>query len=460
MTASPPALPPELITTIVDELRDDYNSLAACALVDSDFCAAAQPHFFRAIWVHRANLRFYDIGQRGLHRGVYMPSGTFRAVAKIFARSRHLAGYVKDLSLDLPDSTNEDVPLTEIVNATSSNLERLLISGLGVEWTQLSSPLKDAILGAIGNRTQRKLHLLNLRNLPAKEVYSAMQRVEVLSIHSSTFAFPVPIEDEFPDFLPPQITPPNSSIRHLILSNGFDDTFTLLLSPDAPVLCNVSKLYLHARGFTHAQRLLNKISNTLEDLTLDCADFRHPFTLQELPNLQSLTLRMSRGIARNLPSGLPDTLLNLTLTPRTSLTLLFELQSRVSEPPWDLSFSTSVANINFGLGTGLVGSVDLLRTRFQLSFQDPFPSLSPNVGVGASAPALDHPRKMAYWQERAFEEFGVGMRRIFGGDSSHDTAPSSSNEDDAADVSGEAPIRLAKVKVEWIQEGTYVARLP
>ncbi|KAJ7061794.1 hypothetical protein C8F01DRAFT_1138382 [Mycena amicta] len=380
-----PSLPFELITAIVDELSSDHPTLKSCCLVSSDFCGPSQRHLFRAIWVRRANWQHYTIGQQALHRGVTTPSGTFRQADSILAKSPHLAVYVRDLTIDLPDSVDEDVPLTRILEAVGGNLERFVVSGMRVKWQDLSDALASVVMDAIASSGLRRLHLLSLRDMPVDELYGAMKRVTALSIHSSTFAVP-DTTDENEVSRKRGVSP----IEHLILSASLRDTYDIILSPHAPVLGNVSKLCIRV-PMTHvcadADRLLTAVARTLETLVLDC-DLSEPRFLPDLPYLRSLTLRMSRGIARRLPTGLADTL--HTLPPLADgLTLMFALRTRIAEPPW--------------ADEGVVLTPGPTRVRLQVLLDTELVPLPVALGGG----------RIAAWKDRAFEEFRKGMRRAF-----------------------------------------------
>ncbi|KAJ7061799.1 hypothetical protein C8F01DRAFT_1369251 [Mycena amicta] len=380
-----PSLPSELITAIVDELSSDHPTLKSCCLVSTDFCGPSQRHLFRAIWVRRPNWQHYTIGQQALHRGVTSLSGTFRQADSILAESPHLAVYVRDLTIDLPDSVDEDVPLTRILEAVGGNLERFVVSGMRVRWQDLSEVLALAVLDAMASSGLRSLHLLSLRDMPVDALYGAMKRVKALSIHSSTFAVPEP-KDENEVSRKRGVSP----IEHLILSASLRDTYDIILSPHAPVLGNVSKLFIRVPTMdVYADRLPTVVAGTLDTLSLEC-DLSEPLFLPELPHLRSLTLRMFRGIVRCLPTGLAETL--RTLPPLADgLTLIFALQKRVAEPPWPDE------------GVVLITPGSTRTVRFQALLFDLAPM--PVGGLGGE--------RNSAWKERAFEEFRKGRRRAF-----------------------------------------------
>ncbi|KAJ7654292.1 hypothetical protein B0H17DRAFT_1214387 [Mycena rosella] len=317
-------VPHELIAAIVDELEDDRESLKACSMVATAFCPPSQRHLFRSMWLHRANWQFYTVAQQAPHRGTSIPSGTIRRVSSLLSESPHLAIYVRDLTIDLPDSADEDVPLEQILQAVL-NLERFVISGLFVRWGDLPLPLASAILDIFARPALERLHLLNMQGVPAPAVLRVLSFVRVLSIDHTTFAE----EDEGSSESAWPLSAPR--LHHLILSTSIPPTYALMLSPRAPRLTHLKKVLLRVdiSARPHAERLLSSIADTLEELELDCGDLSSPLHLPNLPNLRSLTLRIFRGLARHLPNGFAQT---LSALPRiAALTLIFAIQTRLVE---------------------------------------------------------------------------------------------------------------------------------
>ncbi|KAJ7609246.1 hypothetical protein DFH06DRAFT_189733 [Mycena polygramma] len=321
------SIPHELIAAIVDELEHDRASLKACSLVASAFCSPSQRHLFRAMWLHRENWQFYTSVQEALHRGTTVPSGTIKRGSALLSESPHLAAYVRDLTIDLSDSANEDVPLAHVLQA-AQNLERFVISGLVVHWGDLSGPLVSTLLDAFARPGLKSVHLLNMRDVPASAMLRVLASARVVSIHYSTFTE----EEELAENASPDVV---SVLNHLILSTGMPSTYDLILSPRAPQLRNVTKLLLRVdtAARLHAERLLSSLAGTLVQLELDFGELSFPFTLTHLPHLRVLTLRIFRGIARRLPDGFAGTLAGLSL-PTLTLTTIFVIQNRLYEGPW------------------------------------------------------------------------------------------------------------------------------
>ncbi|KAJ7209014.1 hypothetical protein B0H12DRAFT_1158214 [Mycena haematopus] len=298
-----------LIAAIVDELEHDRASLKACSVVAAPFCAPSQRHLFRAMWLHRENWQFYTVVQQTLHQRTKIPSGTIKRVSALFSESPHLAAYVRDLTIDLPDSADEDMPLAQVLQA-ATKLERFVISGLAVRWDDLSPSLASKILDVFMRPSLERLHLLNIQNLPAYAILCVLSSMKVLSLHHSNF------NDE--ETLEHGGLPTTSKMTHLILSSNSPSMYEL-------------RLHLDTSAHLHADRILTSVAATLVDLDVKCGELPFAFILPSLPYLRSLTLRIFRGITRRLPEGLWGTLVGL---PPVSLTIVFAIQNRLVEGEW------------------------------------------------------------------------------------------------------------------------------
>ncbi|KAF8206917.1 hypothetical protein K438DRAFT_1962566 [Mycena galopus ATCC 62051] len=366
---SAPAIPFELVAAIVDELKHDRSSLTACSGVAAAFCAASQPHLFRVMWLHRENWQFYTVEQQALHKGTKIPSGTMKRVAALFSQSPHLAGYVRDLTIDLPDSADEDLPLAQVLQAVPK-LDRFVISSLDVRLGDLSRTLVSTILDVFARPSLESLHLLNIQDLPASAIFSVLSSMKALSLHHSTF------KDE--ETLEHVVAPPATShLDHLILSATLPSTYELIFSPYAPKLGNLTKLLLDTSANMHVDRVLSSVAATLVHLDLNCGALPFPFDLPSLPHLRFLTLRVFRGITRRLPEGLWGTLATL---PRVSLTIVFGITNRLVEGDW----------AEEGPFTGLE-DCQVKTMHCQLQFLDPKNTRASNRDV-------------------AFHSFGVALR--------------------------------------------------
>ncbi|KAJ6561355.1 hypothetical protein B0H10DRAFT_1151257 [Mycena sp. CBHHK59/15] len=317
-------IPPELIAAIVDELADDRESLKVCSLVATAFCAPSQSFIFRSIWLHRENWRFYTPEEHVHYQGTSVSLGTIQGCHILLENSPHLAAYIRDLTIDLPDSTSEDLPLEHILMA-SLNIERFVISGLFVSWTDLSPSLVTALQGVMAQPTLTHLHLLSIHGLPFAPVVRALSAQKVLSVYSTTLAN---------DGSESQFHPPRTGrLERLILAAGGNRCYTqiyeLLLSPRSPNLAHVTQLSL--KFDTYSFRLLAVVAETLQQLTVDYNRTEFELTLPPLPQLHTLELRIFPGFATRFPEAFAETLAAL---PRTNLTLIFGIASLLSKDSW------------------------------------------------------------------------------------------------------------------------------
>lgn len=183
--------------------------------------------------------------------------------------SPHLAQYIRDLTIDLPDSADEDTPLAHILQEVP-NIERLVISGLGVRWNDLSQAVASTILDVFARPSLKGLHLLNIHHLPEAAILRVFSSMEVLSLHNSTVNAGETVE---------HATRTVSNLDHLILSRNPPSTYDFIHSSCAPKLGNVRKLRLDTTHFTF-ERTLSLVATTLVDLELrcdrTCVDMSHP----------------------------------------------------------------------------------------------------------------------------------------------------------------------------------------
>ncbi|KAJ7500638.1 hypothetical protein B0H11DRAFT_2275840 [Mycena galericulata] len=326
------SIPHELVAAIVDELEDDRVSLKACSVVTSAFCPPSQRHLFRSMWLHRENWKHYTPAQRALHKGTLVPSGTIKSAYALLSESPHLAGYVRDLTIDLPESANEDMPLEHVLRVVS-NLERLVISGMVVRWDELTPPLASSILDVLARPALGSLHLLNMRNFPIAPIHRALSSMRVLSIHHTTL-----ISEEEEDETPRNTMPlTGSCLEELILNTSLPSTFAAILSPDAPHLTRVRKLALYLGAGHLADKLLMSLARTLLHLELVCGAPEFPLSshtlsvVESFTNLRSLKLRIFCGLRRRLPDEFAEILASL---PRTSISISIAIQDSLSGGEW------------------------------------------------------------------------------------------------------------------------------
>ncbi|KAJ7142407.1 hypothetical protein C8R44DRAFT_846451 [Mycena epipterygia] len=283
--------------------------------------------FFHSMWLHQDNwMHRMQARPQALHQRAGTPSGAIEKISALLTESPHLASYVRDLTIDLPDSAAEDMALQRVLKAVP-NLERFVISGLSMRWDALSPGLAAIILDVLAQPVLDHLHLLSMRDVPAHAILSALSTMRVLSIHHTSFN-----EAEPPAISRPPTTP---RLEHLIFATGLPSTYEFILSPYAPRLTNVKKLFLLDDMVCrlHAERLLSSIGGTLECLELDYGILSRSsmLNLPHLPNLRSLTLLIFCGFRKRLPEELAGALAAL---PPTPLTLQFTMQVFQEEEKW------------------------------------------------------------------------------------------------------------------------------
>ncbi|KAJ7741159.1 hypothetical protein DFH07DRAFT_1064026 [Mycena maculata] len=327
------SIPQELVAAIVDELEDDRPSLKACSVVTSAFCAPSQRHLFRSMWLHRENWHHYSPWQQALHKGTTVPSGTIRRGSSLLSESPHLATYIRDLTIDLPESANEDTPLEHVLREVS-NLERFVISGMMVRWDELPSSLASAVLDVIARPTLNSLHFLYVHNVPPATMRDALSSMRVLSIHHTLLGFE-DNQDEAETTGPP---PAASRLEYLLLNMSLPSTYSLILAPNACQFTKVTRLLVRMGDLSTglAYGILSSVAGTLMELELDCGVLDSPLNLEwnsiSLPNLRTMKLRISLGLRRRLPDGFAGTLIGLPRS--TSITILFAVKNRILDGPW------------------------------------------------------------------------------------------------------------------------------
>ncbi|KAJ7604928.1 hypothetical protein B0H17DRAFT_64366 [Mycena rosella] len=316
-------IPNELVAAILDELDRDYTSLKRCSVVSTAFCSPSQRHLFRSIWIHRGDWHAYTVAQQAVHRGTTTPAGTIIGAHSLFQRSPHLASYIRDLAIDLPNAGDEDITLKHVLR-TMPNLERLLISGMTVPWGDLSPGLRSVILSILAQPTLDRLHLLNMRSVPVSVLLRMLPSMRALSIHRTTF------RDDSPEILELPLT---SRLEHITISTNMRSTYKLIL-PHTPGLTNVTKAHIFIDFFScmGPEKLLAGLGGTLQHLVLDCDRLYYPFSLPLLPVLRAVELRVSNGSKRCMPDGLAGTLAGL---PRVPLKIVFGISDRPFEQGWD-----------------------------------------------------------------------------------------------------------------------------
>ncbi|KAJ7290411.1 hypothetical protein C8J57DRAFT_1611266 [Mycena rebaudengoi] len=233
-------LPPELIADIIKDFADDIYSLKAC--------------------LYREDC--HDIDRDYVRR-------TPGTIQKGFLLLQNSPGYIRDLSIDLPYSAKERLALEHVIGTLSTlhSLEWFVIAGHCIHWQNVSVALKTSIMGILAQPTLSRLHILDIRALPAVVLLRAMSSVTVFSLCSTQFA-EVDISPDELDILA------SARCEHLILgysSLESSRTSELLLSSRASWISRITRLsiYVDTRSRLSAERLLAATSVTLQQLDLD-----------------------------------------------------------------------------------------------------------------------------------------------------------------------------------------------
>jgi hypothetical protein len=256
-------LPPELIADIVEDFADDIYSLKACSLISAAFCPPSQRHIFRSISLYREDCRSVN------HDHVRRTPGTIQKGFLLLRNSPHIAGYIRDLSIHLPYSAKERLALQHVLEALSTlqKLERFVVAGHWIRWQDVCVTLATPIMDILAQPTLSRLHILDIRALPAVVVLRAMSSVRVFSLCSTRVAED-DISSEKLDILA------SARCEHLIMGYSSLEgprTSELLLSSGASWLSRITRLsiYVDTRSRPYAERLLAATSATLQQLDLD-----------------------------------------------------------------------------------------------------------------------------------------------------------------------------------------------
>ncbi|KAJ7613205.1 hypothetical protein FB45DRAFT_939141 [Roridomyces roridus] len=324
------SIPHELVASIVDELQHDRGSLKSCSTVSSSFCPPSQRHLFRSMWLHRENWKHYTPTQRALQAGNSVPSGTIKGAFNLLSESPHLAAYVRDLTVDLPDSADEDAPLEHILR-TAANLERFVVFGLAARWMEIPPVLESALLDVFARPTLNGLHFLHLHGIPTRVIHRALTSLKVLSFYNTSAA-----PDQY-DEPASQASP--ASVEELILCRNMSTTHMRIVSANAPPLAQLRRLFLWSGVDNLANRLLTLSAETLEHIEIDCGALESPLNLPALisvKKIQTVKLHISCGLARWLPPGFARTIADLGSVQPPTLHLVFSVQDGISSDEWIL----------------------------------------------------------------------------------------------------------------------------
>ncbi|KAJ7290421.1 hypothetical protein C8J57DRAFT_1611272 [Mycena rebaudengoi] len=283
---------------IIKDFADDIYSLKACSLISAAFCPPTQRHIFKSIGLYREDC--HDIDRDYVRR-------TPGTIQKGFLLLQNSPGYIRDLSIDLPYSAKERLALEHVIGTLSTlhSLEWFVIAGHCIHWQNVSVALKTSIMGILAQPTLSRLHILDIRALPAVVLLRTMSSVTVFSLCSTQFA-EVDISPDELDILA------SARCEHLILgysSLESSRTSELLLSSRASWISRITRLsiYVDTCSRLSAERLLAATSVALQQLDLDYhfSNTSHPLRLPRLPQLRVMEVQMylSGGIRHDFPDA-------------------------------------------------------------------------------------------------------------------------------------------------------------
>jgi hypothetical protein len=244
------SLPQEIFDAIIEEVRDSA-SLTSCALVGTPFLSPSQRNIFRRLSLHR--------GQSHRHPSLI-------AAADFFAAYPHLASYVRDLSIELPD-TALDAAALQVVLRLIQNIERLVVLGKSVSWKRLGPETASALLDTIALPSLSRLHLFHIQRVPMALIAAAVS----IPIVSFNVVSTNPAEE--PEQLHDSVSAPR--LRHLtLLYTGLTvlPICNFLLHPRyPPYTSRVERLEIRIDQFSgeYDQRLLTACAGTLKHLAID-----------------------------------------------------------------------------------------------------------------------------------------------------------------------------------------------
>jgi hypothetical protein len=238
-------LPQELIDAVVMEVKGK-SDLQACSLAARNFVPTSQSSLFRRMYLE------WDPSSR--------TAPAFERARSFLQDHPHLALYVRDLTLNIPKS-HQDQAILEIVLRMLRNLERLAINGHAQNWDDLLTHLTYTISCTISMPSLQRLHLLRILRLPASVVLHAASCVRVLSLDRIT---PQSLRD-----IPAHI-PPNTQLENLILpwclaTNALIRACDFLLTPQ-----NLRRLSIEVRDTGYYRPPIVASAAHLRHLQLEC----------------------------------------------------------------------------------------------------------------------------------------------------------------------------------------------
>ncbi|KAJ7909239.1 hypothetical protein B0H13DRAFT_2661537 [Mycena leptocephala] len=286
-----PQVPQEIIDAIINNVdSEDMASFKACSLVCWAFVPASRTHIFRTISLAMLN----------------------DAPHKLYAmlqRSPHIVLYVRDLEIHRSHDPNlwmqPSSPLVTVLSMLS-HLEQFSIFGYWGDWLNVPSSLALGILRVISLASLERLHILNVTNMPAVLLHSALS-LRVLSLYYVSMN---PYEDPCSLHLPQN---PRRAASLQFLNVSLDSKVGKILEHlqalGSTHFTNVRRLAVNPipnsiNSSQNFARFLTVVENTLERLDIQWHEFS--FNQFDASGVDTSRLRLLRTVQLHLIMEEPD----------------------------------------------------------------------------------------------------------------------------------------------------------
>ncbi|KAJ6465628.1 hypothetical protein C8R47DRAFT_1154708 [Mycena vitilis] len=260
----------ELIDAIVDEL-EDKDDLCTCALAARTFLHPSQRRLFRSL-----SLRWDGVSSRS--------AVLDRAVA-FTDRFPHLIPHVREVSLDIPSNTENQVTLGRVLRMLG-NIEHLTVHGRDMRWKRVVPALASTMSDILSLPTLERLELFRIGLISSAFVFHAASSVRALTLYCVSGGGG---QDVLSDGRA------NTHLEGLFLP-GWNSGRSLLRT--CPFLLSAQNLRHLAGSYElgHHRTLTAASSLHLRYLELECGSFLYELNLPYLPALRSLSLSFAVSV--------------------------------------------------------------------------------------------------------------------------------------------------------------------
>ncbi|KAJ7668029.1 hypothetical protein B0H17DRAFT_1210181 [Mycena rosella] len=326
-------LPQELVDAIIDRIPDK-TSLKQCALVAPSFLAPSQRRIFRSLSVYR---------------GQSQRRPNLAAASALLTASPHIASYVRNLLVELPNFILESPSLETVLRALR-NLERLVVSGKSVAWNNLEPGARSALFHSVALPSLVRLHLVNVRDVPWALIVAATS-IPVLSFYAILMD---QREDPHP-LIQHHESSSSPRLRHLILNDAGPSTPPicdfLLQSMTPPHTSRIERLEIRIVPFSggYDQRLLAACASTLQYLVIDPGALIQSINIPHMPLVRGVEINIFIDRNRRLPALFPSTLSQLasSMPLLETITLAFVVEPTHPEAAWSDAGPLPILGLSF-----------------------------------------------------------------------------------------------------------------